>query len=82
MTFFNSISNERKNQILSVRIQSLKEQLWITLIDAGLTPEDFDMDNFDPETEISDYNAHYRTQVVQTLDLINKTELIKSELPE
>jgi len=78
MTFFNSITNERKNQILSLRISSLKEQLWMILIDAGLVPEELDMDTFDPDTQISDANAHYRIQVAQTLDLINKTQLIKS----
>jgi hypothetical protein len=77
MTFFNSISNERKNQILSVRITSLKEQLWMIFIDAGLIPEDIDMDSFDPETEISDVNAHYRIQAAQTIDLIDKTEQIR-----
>jgi hypothetical protein len=81
MTFFNSITNERKNQILSVRITSLKEQLWMTLIDAGLTPENLDMDNFDPDTEISDQNAHLRAQVILMIDQINNTEQIKSELP-
>jgi hypothetical protein len=78
MTFFNSITNERKIQILTLRISSLKEQLWMILIDAGLIPEELDMAAFDPETDISEENAHYRIQVSQTLDLINKTELIKS----
>jgi hypothetical protein len=82
MTFFNSITNERKNQILATRIASLKEQLWMALIDAGLVPEDLDMENFNPETEINDYNAHLRSQIVLTLDQITKTEQIKSELPQ
>ena len=80
MTFFNSISSERKNQILSGRISSLKEELWITLIDAELTPENLNMDNFDPNTAISDAYAHLRSHVASIIDQISKAEEIKSGL--
>ena len=80
MTFFNSISSERKNQILSGRIASLKEELWITLIDAELTPENVNMDSFDPNTAISDAYAHLRSHVASIIDQISKAEEIKSGL--
>tara|TARA_R110000868_G_scaffold308031_1_gene569647 strand:- start:252 stop:500 length:249 start_codon:yes stop_codon:yes gene_type:complete len=80
MTFFNSISNERKNQILSGRISSLKEELWITLIDAELTPENLNMDNFDPNTAISEAYAHVRSRVTSVMNEISKAEEIKSGL--
>lgn len=77
MTFFNSISPERKLQIVEGRINSLKEQLWILMIDAGLIPENLDINTFDSNTSFPENNIHLKSQYDILVESINKMEEIK-----
>jgi len=80
MSFFNSISSERKLQIVESRIGSLKEQLWTILIDADLVPENIDVNNFDPNVDIIEKFSYLREQYTNIMSVIEKMEEIKSGL--
>jgi hypothetical protein len=77
MTFFNSISSERKLQIVESRISSLKEQLWTLLIDAEILPETFDVNTFNPDTDISEKFSYLREQYTNITSIIEKMEQVK-----
>jgi len=77
MSFFNSISSERKLQIVEARISSVKEQLWTLLIDAGVDPNTFDINTFDPITDIAENFSYLTEQYVSLTSIIEKMEQVK-----
>jgi len=77
MSFFNSISSERKLQIVEARISSLKEQLWTLLIDAEIDPDTLDVNTFDPAIDIVEKFSYLREQYVNLTSIIEKMEQVK-----
>jgi len=77
MSFFNSISSERKLQIVEARISSLKEQLWTLLIDAEIDPDTLDVNTFDPAIDIAEKFSYLREQYVNLTSIIEKMEQVK-----
>lgn len=82
MTFFNSISSERKLQIVEARIGSLKEQLWTLLIDAELVPENINIETFNPDTDIPQKFAYIREQYTNLMSIIERMEQVKLGLQD
>jgi len=77
MTFFNSISAERKIQIVEARINSLKEQLWVIFIDMGFIPEEVNVSTFNVDADFPEEFLYLKPQYVQTLEMIHSLEEIK-----
>lgn len=80
MTFFNSISAERKIQIVEARINSLKEQLWVIFIDMGLIPEEVNVSAFNVDTDFPEEFIFLKEQYVHVIETINNLEQVKSGL--
>jgi len=82
MTFFNSISAERKIQLIDARINVLREHIYGLLLSNGLSPEDVDMSQFDLDAEWSAESESYETELRQMLNLIQDMQTRRTEIAE
>ena len=82
MTFFNSISAERKIQLIDARINALRERIYGLLLSNGLSPEDVDMSQFDLDAEWSAESESYETELRQILNLIQDMQTRRTEIAE
>ena len=80
MTFFNSISVERKVQIIDVKVNVLREQIYGLLLSNGLNPEDVDMSQFDLDAEWSVESESYETELRRLLGLIQDMQTLRTEI--
>jgi len=80
MSFFDSLTNERKLQAIEVRAAGFKEQLFGSMVAAGLDPDLVDMETFNPETDISEENSGWREQITRTLEALEKIEEIRERI--
>ena len=82
MGFFDSVTNERKLQAIDTRLAGFKEQLFATLISAGVDPDSFDLANFNPLTDIAEQFAPWRTEITRLIDAINQINEIRGRIAE
>jgi len=82
MTFFNSISAEKKIQLIDARINVLREHIYGLLLSNGLSPEDVDMSQFDLDAEWSAESESYETELRQMLNLIQDMQTRRTEIAE
>lgn len=82
MTFFDSISAERKIQLIDARINALRERIYGLLLSNGLSPEDVDMSQFDLDAEWSAESESYETELRQILNLIQDMQTRRTEIAE
>ena len=82
MGFFDSITNERKLQAIDARLTGFKEQLFASLISAGVDPDAFDLTTFNPETGISEQQAPWRIEVTRLIDAIKQISNIRERIAE
>ena len=82
MTFFDSISEERKIQLIDARINALRERIYGLLLSNGLSPEDVDMSQFDLDAEWSAESESYETELRQILNLIQDMQTRRTEIAE
>jgi hypothetical protein len=80
MTFFNSISVERKVQLVDVKVNVLREQIYGLLLNNGLNPEDVDMSQFDLDAEWSVESESYETELRRLLGLIQDMQTLRTEI--
>jgi len=80
MTFFNSISVEKKVQIIDVKVNVLREQIYGLLLSNGLNPEDVDMSQFDLDAEWSVESELYETELRRLLGLIQDMQTLRTEI--
>jgi len=80
MSFFDSLTNERKLQAIEMRVAGFKEQLFGSMVAAGLDPDLIDMTTFNPETDIPEENAGWREQITRTLEALEKIEEIRGRI--
>ena len=80
MTFFNSISVERKVQLVDVKVNVLREQIYGLLLNSGLNPEDVDMSQFDLNAEWSVESESYETELRRLLGLIQDMQTLRTEI--
>ena len=80
MTFFNSISVERKIQLVDVKVNVLREQIYGLLLNSGLNPEDVDMSQFDLNAEWSVESESYETELRRLLGLIQDMQTLRTEI--
>ena len=80
MSFFDSLTTERKLQAIEMRAAGFKEQLFGSMIAAGLDPDLVDMETFNPATDISEENAGWREQISRTLEALEKIEEIRGRI--
>ena len=80
MTFFNSISVERKIQLVDVKVNVLREQIYGLLLNNGLNPEDVDMSQFDLDAEWSVESESYETELRRLLGLIQDMQTLRTEI--
>ena len=80
MTFFNSISVERKVQLVDVKVNGLREQIYGLLLNNGLNPEDVDMSQFDLDAEWSVESESYETELRRLLGLIQDMQTLRTEI--
>ena len=82
MTFFNSISAERKIQLIDARINVLREQIYGLLLSNGLSPEDVDMSQYDLDAEWSAESESYEAELRRLLVLIQDMQTRRTEIAE
>ena len=80
MTFFNSISVERKIQLVDVKVNVLREQIYGLLLSNGLNPEDVDMSQFDLDAEWSVESESYEAELRRLLGLIQDMQTLRTEI--
>ena len=80
MTFFNSISVERKIQLVDVKVNVLREQIYGLLLNNGLNPEEVDMSQFDLDAEWSVESESYETELRRLLSLIQDMQTLRTEI--
>ena len=80
MTFFNSISVERKVQLVDVKVNGLREQIYGLLLNNGLNPDDVDMSQFDLDAEWSVESESYETELRRLLGLIQDMQTLRTEI--
>lgn len=80
MSFFNSLDNERKRQVAESRLLGLQEQLFGMMLSAGIDPDSFDIDTFNPETDISSEYAGLRPPIAQTIAAIETAQAVLSRI--
>jgi hypothetical protein len=80
MSFFNSLDNERKRQVAESRLLGLQEQLFGMMLSAGIDPDSFDIDTFNPETDISSEHAGLRPPIAQTIAAIETAQAVLSRI--
>jgi hypothetical protein len=80
MTFFNSISVEKKVQIIDVKVDVLREQIYGLLLSNGLNPEDVDMSQFDLDAEWSVESESYEAELRRLLGLIQDMQTLRTEI--
>lgn len=80
MTFFNSISVEKKVQIIDVKVDVLREQIYGLLLSNGLNPEDVDMSQFDLDAEWSVESESYEAELRRLLGLIKDMQTLRTEI--
>jgi hypothetical protein len=82
MAFFDSLDNDRKRQVAESRLIGLQEQLFGMMLSAGIDPDSFAIDTFDPETEVSSEHAGLRQPIAQTISAIETAQSVLSRIAE
>jgi len=82
MSFFDSLTTERKLQAIETREVGFKEQLFGSMVAAGLDPDLVDMTTFNPETDIAEEYSGWREQIIRTLEALEKIEEIRGRIAE
>jgi hypothetical protein len=80
MTFFSSISTERKLHAIDARLLGVKEQLYSVLVTTGLNPDELNMETFNPETDLPENSTSLTDDVQRLLALIEQIELLRTEI--
>jgi len=80
MAFFDSLDNERKRQVAESRLLGLREQLFGMLVSAGVDPDSFDIDTFDPQEDVPSESAGLRQPIAQTISAIETAESLLSRI--
>jgi hypothetical protein len=80
MAFFDSLDNERKRQVAESRLLGLREQLFGMLVSAGVDPDSFDIDTFDPREDVPSESAGLRQPIAQTISAIETAESLLSRI--
>jgi hypothetical protein len=80
MAFFDSLDNDRKRQIAESRLIGLQEQLFGMMLSAGIDPDSFDIETFNPETEVSSEHAGLRLPIAQTISAIETAQSVLSRV--
>lgn len=82
MGFFDSLTNERKLHAIDARLAGFKEQLFASLITVGIDPDEFDIDTFNPETDIPEDKAPWRIEVTRLIEAVSQINQIRERITE
>lgn len=82
MGFFDSLTKERKLQAIDARADSLKSQLYGTMVSVGIDPDEVDMETFDPAIDIPEEFSAWREQFSNALEALEQIAQIRAKVAE